>query len=288
MNGYLQFKLDGDSLLLEVAGGTDIATFSGTAIGLLLPVTISGATTINGDLTISDATPKLVLQDSTGGDDDFEWEADGDTLTHRVTGGSSIYTVASGTQVLTFSQIPVGPASDPTTDNQLVRKAYVDALASGARKVLSGSVNTTQVGNVGTGEDDLMTFSVPGGTLSANGKVLIYTGVGFFNNGVAGNKTLRFRVNGNLVYTIGPGTFNAVWRSTIYIIRTSDTTVTCLVLHEHLALALGAGSTFSTFVNSVEVSDLDVNANTIKFTGENSAANNDGVTQNLQSVETIN
>lgn len=31
--------------------------------------------------------------------------------------------------VKTFSSIPVGPASDPTTDNQFARKAYVDAIA---------------------------------------------------------------------------------------------------------------------------------------------------------------
>ena len=33
--------------------------------------------------------------------------------------------------VKTFTSIPVGPASDPTTDNQLARKAYVDSVASG-------------------------------------------------------------------------------------------------------------------------------------------------------------
>lgn len=34
--------------------------------------------------------------------------------------------------VKTFSSIPVGPASDPTTDNQFARKAYVDAQVAGA------------------------------------------------------------------------------------------------------------------------------------------------------------
>lgn len=38
---------------------------------------------------------------------------------------SGIQTIAG---VKTFSSIPVGPASDPTTDNQLVRKKYIDDL----------------------------------------------------------------------------------------------------------------------------------------------------------------
>src|SRR5262245_9925047 len=76
-----QFVANANSLLLEVAGGTDIATFSGSAISLLLPTTISG-TLQSGDLTISDATPKLVLQDTTASEADFEWEADANTLTH--------------------------------------------------------------------------------------------------------------------------------------------------------------------------------------------------------------
>ncbi len=35
--------------------------------------------------------------------------------------------------VKTFSSIPVGPASNPTTDNQLARKAYVDSKAASAK-----------------------------------------------------------------------------------------------------------------------------------------------------------
>jgi len=34
--------------------------------------------------------------------------------------------------IKTFSSIPVGPATDPTTDNQLTRKAYTDSLVAAA------------------------------------------------------------------------------------------------------------------------------------------------------------
>lgn len=88
---------------------------------------VSGALTVSGDFNISSANPKLTLTDTTGGDDDFELSANGDTLTLQVSGGSNIATVAGGTQVLTFAQIPVGPSSNPTTGDQLTRKTYVDS-----------------------------------------------------------------------------------------------------------------------------------------------------------------
>ena len=49
---------------------------------------------------------------------------DGDSFVH-LTGDETI------AGVKTFSSIPVLPASDPTTDNQAVRKAYADGLVSG-------------------------------------------------------------------------------------------------------------------------------------------------------------
>jgi hypothetical protein len=41
-----------------------------------------------------------------------------------------VYSLELATSIVTFGAIPIGPASDPTTANQFVRKAYADGLAA--------------------------------------------------------------------------------------------------------------------------------------------------------------
>jgi hypothetical protein len=55
---------------------------------------------------------------------EVERTVDCDIIYFKNAGTDSGYFSASG--ILTLTNIPVGPASDPTTDNQLTRKAYVD------------------------------------------------------------------------------------------------------------------------------------------------------------------
>jgi hypothetical protein len=88
--------------------------------------TTSNLVTLAGDLVISNADPKITWEDTTGGDDDYEMSANGDNFNFKITGGSDVFNVAGATQVLTFAQIPVGPAANPTTANQLVRKQALD------------------------------------------------------------------------------------------------------------------------------------------------------------------
>jgi len=63
------------------------------------------------------------------------------------------------TNVLTLTGIPVGPASDPTTDNQFARKAYVDSVAAGGGLPTTGG---TMTGNIllddGVGDSPTITF----------------------------------------------------------------------------------------------------------------------------------
>jgi len=58
--------------------------------------------------------------------------------TNGVTAGAQTWT-----GVKTFASIPIGPASDPTTDNQLTRKAYVIPLAQKAAASGVASLNAS-------------------------------------------------------------------------------------------------------------------------------------------------
>jgi len=70
---------------------------------------------------------------------------DAGTMEWNISGTSAL--ALSSARVLTFNQIPVGPASDPTTDNQLARKAYADSVgvsaAETAEFALPSTVNTS-------------------------------------------------------------------------------------------------------------------------------------------------
>jgi len=85
---------------------------------------LKGLTTAQRDALDLGSTDRAIIWNTT-------------TTQIEVWDGSSwiVYVATSGNQTIagvkTFSSIPVGPASDPTTNNQLARKAYVDASGGG-------------------------------------------------------------------------------------------------------------------------------------------------------------
>jgi hypothetical protein len=69
------------------------------------------------------------------------------------TEGTPIWTnqwkMAIATGIVTFSAIPVGPAADPSSDNQLARKAYVDSLVPAA-VLLTGDQSVAGIKSFGS------------------------------------------------------------------------------------------------------------------------------------------
>lgn len=85
--------------------------------------TTNNLITIPGNLTINNSNPTITFDDTAGTDSKIHHDASILRL-----GSTSVDHISLdvGTGVTTFAQIPVGPASDPTTDNQLPRKKYTD------------------------------------------------------------------------------------------------------------------------------------------------------------------
>jgi hypothetical protein len=113
---------------IEARGGLRIG--NGAASGT---ITV-GATTTN-------TANRLVQRDGSG-------NFSAGTITATLSGNASTVTngvYTTGNQTIggtkTFSTIPVLPASNPTTDNQAVRKAYVDSVAGGG--IGSGTTGQT-------------------------------------------------------------------------------------------------------------------------------------------------
>ena len=95
------------------------------------------------------------LLDSTSGKEfrlvmnDVNVLIDENTGTEAVPVWTNRATMVLGTGVWTFTGIPVGPAADPTTDNQLARKAYVDSKNDAQDTVIAGKVALAGDQNVG-------------------------------------------------------------------------------------------------------------------------------------------
>jgi hypothetical protein len=182
--------------------------------------------TISGDLTISSANPKLTFADTTSGDDDYEMSADGDNFTFKISGGSNVLTVAGATQVLTFVQIPVGPSSNPTTDDQLSRKAYVDskttAWSSGFYYFNPPSATETT--------ETVPRFICPTGTTIKITKLRVVFGGGSHTSGATLTWTIKRRnSSGTLQSDVGTvtldntnGTANTVYTNDIGDVTLSD------------------------------------------------------------------
>jgi hypothetical protein len=84
------------------------------------------------------------------------------------------------------------------------------------------SVQTTQVGNVGSGTDDLMSYTLPANSLSANGKAVRITAWGT-TSGTGNSKNLLFKFGGSTIANIVLDTsvINS-WRIEIVAIRTGS------------------------------------------------------------------
>lgn len=118
-------------------------------------------------------------------------------------GGIGTYTSAPSANTIAYNV-------DPTSD---IFTRTVDAIM-------------TTAGNTGTGETDLYSKTVAGGTLNTDKQTLNFEADGEFNDNTA-TATLKLYFGGNVTLNTGAiniSTANTAWRLRGYIIRTSSTT----------------------------------------------------------------
>lgn len=135
----------------------------------------------------------------------------------------------------------------------------------------------TDAGNVGTGEDDLMSYSIPGGTMSADGDILEFT-MTFTFAANANNKQIKLYYGGTQVYASGAqaqnaGTMELVGR----VIRTGATS-------QRISVSVRSNTTnFPDVAEYVTAAETLSGAVTIKATGE--ATSNDDIVQKILTAE---
>lgn len=141
-------------------------------------------------------------------------------------------------------------------------------------KVLDSQYTT--VGNIGTGEDDLMSFAIPASTLLKNGdSIEVQFGMAVANN--ANQKRIRVYLGGGSAIFDTGATGLAV--STAYSIKFNllilkDGSSTQKWYFEYFA-----GSILGVVLGTLSLTDT--NTITVKATGETNAASNNDVTQTM-------
>lgn len=137
--------------------------------------------------------------------------------------------------------------------------------------------NTTAVGNVGIGEDDLMTYPVPASTLAVNGGSIRGRASGTIANSINA-KRLRFKFGATTILDTGAAGFpvsQAIqWVMDFEIIRVSATTQKCT------ANLSTNNASLASYVGYSTAAETLANAITLKLTGE-------GVTDNDVVEETL-
>lgn len=208
----------------------------------------------------------------------------GTTEQQRVAYDASNYysTTVGSTGGITFDAVGSGAAftlSDAVTvDAALTVKAGLSSDTAKTGGVMS--VNTTTVGNVGVGEDDLMTYSVPASTLGTNGDYVDFEGSGTIASSVNA-KRIRAYFGAALIFDTGatgiPISAAIDWTIWGKVVRTGATTQKCMVsLNTNNA-------TLATYADYTTATETLSGAVTLKLTAE--AVSDNDVAQEIMTVE---
>lgn len=252
------------------------------AIGL---EALLSAVNSNRNIAVGDQALKL----TTGDDNIGIGDAAGDTITTGIRNiciGRNADTIAAA-----LNSIAIGWGALATADNQVVlgNSSVTETILRGQVKGGAGtgtgqpvmvgtlSVNTTAVGNVGAGTDDLMTYALPANSLSANNKGVRITMWGIGANNL-NSKTLGFAF-GSYTATASLSVGQAVsWKITAVLLRNGANAQTLILTWE------GDGIAGTAVVAAL--TQTDTAAITIKGTGL--ATTNNDIVQNALLVEFIN
>jgi hypothetical protein len=112
-----------EALMSNGAGASQWRGITAADIANVLRTDLATVQTINSSLALLHANPSVIFDDTVGADAKIDLDAGilrfGSTLANQ-------FTLDVSTGVVSFTQIPLLPGSDPTLANQAARKQYVD------------------------------------------------------------------------------------------------------------------------------------------------------------------
>ncbi len=181
-----------------------------------------------------------------------------------------------------FSQKYPGEASGVATLDANARIPTDQAFSTGGSDThkAMGVIDSqfTPVGNVGAGEDVLMSYTLPANTLDVDGKAIRITAWGSGNG--LDNGTLKFSF-GSSQTTISSGAPMTAWAGSIIVMRRGSN-----VQRTGLAMLVDAGASV---INDFGPGQDMASAIVIKFSGENTTDTSDDAVKQLgMLVEILN
>ncbi len=219
-------------------------------------------------LRYNHATDPVLNVDQLGAGDIQEWLQNG-TVKARVGNDGTI-----GTPALVH----------PSGSGQVVIKGYPYTL----------EVNTTTVGNVGTGLDTLHSYSLAANKLAANGDYVRHVVAGAFAAN-DDNKRVFISFGGQTVEDTGLIDIDGQgWKAIIEYTRLSTTTVLAsaaillgFLQFDSAGASGGSGGRYISRTTTLTVADVTANATTLLVQAESATASNDNIVQRLTSVEIV-
>ena len=154
------------------------------------------------------------------------------------------------------------------------------ASATLSPTITKANVNTTAVGNVGTGEDDLITYSLPTNSFNTAGRGIRLTAWGTTSGGVE-SRTVKAYFGSTAVLTTTSMLATYSWKVVMEVFSTGTDTQDCFATFtQGTSSVLSVDHTFATSTQN------DGAAITLKLTGQ--ATNTDAIVQQGMLVEFLN
>mgnify|MGYP001615881583 CR=1 FL=1 len=193
-------------LFHTITGTTGITSFGTVSAGIWKILTFSGALTITHNAT------SLICP----GAEDITTVAGYSFLLESL--GSGNWKVHSGSKVPLAILATTATTATNTTGGLIAGK--MGAGTGSANMVGIASINTTVVGNIGAGTDDLMSYTLPADSLSADGKAIRIKCWGLTANN-ANAKSLAFNFGATSSSTTLTPSIAGFWFIDVTFIRTS-------------------------------------------------------------------
>jgi hypothetical protein len=175
---------------------------------------------------------------------------------------------------------------DVTTvsNTQTFTNKSVGAGTGAGAGAMTGTLNvqTTQVGNVGVGEDDLMSYSLPASSLVVTGRGVRWNASGALANN-ANAKTIKLYFGATMLTAACATSIAANWFATVHVYRTGSSAQRYVVRLE--VIDTGTNAVSNIFTAQGTLTQTESGAITIKATGE--ATSNDDIVQNTSIIEFV-
>lgn len=169
-----------------------------------------------------------------------------------------------------------------------VPQAIIGTSASLSSLKGTASSSSTSVGNVGAGEDNLKTYTLPANAFSTTNSCLHVVGHG---NLVTGSTiTVKFYFGSASTTLMASSTISpASWSADIYVTRTGNNTQNIKIKFfiSNVASDFASGSSAMRVIDAT-ATETDSGTITVKFTGQSSSANDNDVVQDLMLTQFYN